>query len=157
MKAKAASNKNAAKVTAKKAVNLEYIPDYDELKEMSLNEFAGKGETLNLATLMSKPKYFDSINDILNTTIKAAGIEIGYAKNFAKLYCIYSMTYPLKCYCRDDIIQKTITKDLLEMNEKGEELSEMLRHFSGFNDLIDPDETDMLNVTDEQFKEFMTA
>lgn len=157
MKAKAASNKNAAKEAQETAVNLDVLPEDDELEAMS-SEFGGDKKMLSLLLVMSKPKYFDTINDVLNTALKAVGVEMnGCNKNFAKLYCI-SLAYPVRYFWSKERLQQSVTTDILRMiTGPKEELHEILRHFSGFSDLIDPDETGMLNVSDERFKEFMTA
>ena len=153
---KETSNNAISKGNAKAAINLEYSPDYNELKEMAQSKLSGNGEILDVLMIMSKPKYFDAINDILNTALKAAGVD-DCDKNFAKLYCVHNLAYPLKYYYSQKAIQRILTKDIFEMNNPGRELNDMISQFSIFSDLIDPDETGMLNVSDERLKEFMTA
>ena len=69
---------------------------------------------------------------------------------------MHNLSYPAVYYDSEKHIQRKLTKDIFEMNEPGRELHEILAQFYGFRDLIDPKETGMLNVSDDQFKEFMT-
>ena len=157
MKAKAASNKNAAKVAPGQTEEEFFIPD-KELEKIA-KEFGGDGEKINLLAVMCKREYFDAINEILDTAVKAAGVEMNsYRKNFVKMYCSNELEYPVHCFWIKEILQLEVTKDVLRMvNDTKEELREMLRHFSWFSDLVDPNETGLLNVSDERFKEYMTT
>lgn len=132
--------------------------DLPELEEMAC-ETGDSGDILELSTVMYRAKYFDFMNDILNTALKAAGVESKKGSiNFAKLYCVNCLSYSVHCFVDRESIQKKITKDILGMNENpNDELSGILSHFSDFCDLIDPGETGMLNVSDEQLKEYMTV